>query len=250
MMVSNKRWVVEDGRSVEMEELIHELSGLRAAMLKLESDLADEVADVHRAHRRSARNLAHYLALRQRDLRPLQERLAALGLSSLGRAESYTLASVEAVLSVLHRLVGRPDDMPTAGSAEVRFEDGKALLDWNTEMLLGPQPASRGVRIMVTVLSEAAHDYHLVRELLASGMNLMRINCARDDADIWLRMIAHLERARQELDRDCRVLMDLAGPKLRTGLIELGPQVIKWHPHRDDFGHVIAPARIWLTAVE
>lgn len=242
--------MVEDDRLAEMEELIHELSGLRAAMLKLEGDLADEAAAVHRAHRRSARNLAHYLALRQRDLRPLQERLAALGLSSLGRAESYTLASVEAVLSLLYRLVGRPADVPADGTAEVGFDEGKALLDMRTEALLGPQPASRGVRIMVTVPGAAAHDYHLVRELLASGMNLMRINCAHDDPDTWLRIIGHLERARQELDRDCRVLMDLAGPKLRTGPIEPGPQVIKWRPHRDDFGHVIAPARIWLTAAE
>ncbi len=33
----------------------------------------------------SALNLAHYLALRHRDLRPLQRPLMALGLSSLGR---------------------------------------------------------------------------------------------------------------------------------------------------------------------
>jgi pyruvate kinase len=139
---------------------------------------------------------------------------------------------VEAVLNVLHRLVGRAEEIPPADSAEVGFADGKALLDRNTRALLGPQPASRGVRIMVTMPGEAAHDYHLVRELLASGMDLMRINCARDDADTWLRMIGHLERARQELDRDCRILMDLAGPKLRTGPIEAGPQVIKWRPHR------------------
>ena len=40
--------------------------------------------------------------------------------------------------------------------------------------------------------------------------------------------------------------MDLAGPKLRTGTIDPGPQVIKWSPRRNPLGHVISPARIWL----
>jgi pyruvate kinase len=49
------------------------------------------------------------------------------------------------------------------------------------------------------------------------------------------------------LERPCRVLMDLAGPKLRTTSIEPGPQVVKWRPERNAFGRVVAPARIWLT---
>ena len=36
----------------------------------------------------SAHNLAYYLALRKRDLRPLQAGLTAWGLSSLGRIEA------------------------------------------------------------------------------------------------------------------------------------------------------------------
>jgi pyruvate kinase len=41
-------------------------------------------------------------------------------------------------------------------------------------------------------------------------------------------------------------LMDLAGPKLRTGDIALGPPVMKWQPRRDVQGRIISPARIWL----
>ncbi len=48
----------------------------------------------------------------------------------------------------------------------------------------------------------------------------MRINCAHDDARAWLRMIEHLRRAEQLLGKSCRVVMDLAGPKLRTGTLE------------------------------
>jgi pyruvate kinase len=205
---------------------------------------------VHHAYRRSASNLLHYLALRKRDIRPLQDSLAALGLSSLGRSESHALASVDAVLEVLHQLEGRQWHRPATVEPEVSFVEGKALLDTHTETLLGPQPADRDVRIMVTMPSEAAGDYGLMRDLLAGGMNCMRINCAYDDAEAWAEMIGHLRRAEQEVGTRCLILMDLAGPKLRTGPIESGPQVIRWRPRRDCFGNVTRPARIWLTSTD
>ena len=59
-------------------------------------------------------------------------------------------------------------------------------------------------------------------------------------------MVAHLRRAEQDLGKSCRILMDLAGPKLRTGPVEPGARVLKWRPERDPYGRVIAPARIWL----
>ena len=46
-------------------------------------------------------------------------------------------------------------------------------------------------------------------------------------------MFDHLRRAERATRRTCRVLMDLAGPKLRTGPLEPGPAVIKFKPIRD-----------------
>jgi pyruvate kinase len=43
-----------------------------------------------------------------------------------------------------------------------------------------------------------------------------------------------------------RILVDLAGPKLRTGAIAPGPRVLKLKPRRDAFGAVTAPARLLL----
>lgn len=60
-------------------------------------------------------------------------------------------------------------------------------------------------------------------------------------------MIEHLRRAEQTVGRSCRVVMDLAGPKLRTGPLEPGPAVIRIRPSRDVFGRVTAPACVWLT---
>jgi pyruvate kinase len=124
------------------------------------------------------------------------------------------------------------------------------LLKEHTQALLGRPHAERNVRIMVTMSTEAADDYMLVHRLLTQGMNCTRINCAHDDAAAWTRMIEHLRRAEQATQRSCRVLMDLAGPKLRTGPLEPGPAVKKFRPRRDSFGKVTRPACIWLSPEE
>jgi pyruvate kinase len=115
-------------------------------------------------------------------------------------------------------------------------------------MLLGPSTPGRAARIMVTMPSEAAHEYTLVHSLLKQGMDCMRINCAHDTAAAWSGMIENLKRAERALGRPCRVAMDLAGPKLRTGPLEPGPAVVRIRPQRDVYGRVAVPARIWLTA--
>ena len=51
--------------------------------------LAPRIEAVLPRHHVSALNLAHYIGLRTRDVRPMQLQLAALGLSSLGRSEGH-----------------------------------------------------------------------------------------------------------------------------------------------------------------
>ena len=70
-----------------LERLAEALAEVRAHALATERDLAPDVALVDPAYRASARNLLHYLALRQHDLREVQPELTRLGLSSLGRSE-------------------------------------------------------------------------------------------------------------------------------------------------------------------
>jgi pyruvate kinase len=192
----------------------------------------------------SARNLAHYLALRQHDLRPLQARLAALGLSSLGRAETDVLASIERVRSVLQALAGAAPPVelpePTADSA--------TWLGARSAALFGPAPAGRHARIMVTLPSAAAVDTALVQSLVKAGMNVARINCAHDDAEAWVSMAAQVRAAAQAAGRPVRVMMDLAGPKIRTGGIEPGPAVLRLRPVRDELGRLAAPAALRLLA--
>jgi len=233
-----------------LQELSDEIASLCGDMAKLESSLLKRSLTLHEANRPSARNLAHYLALRRHDIRKLQSQLARLGLSSLGRTESHVLDAFQTVHHVLTQLLGSDALLPLPAEAVVGMGEGAELLEKHTETLLGPPPPGRTVRIMVTMATEAATDYKLVRELVQSGMDCMRINCAHDNPGLWLAMIQNLERARQETGRGCLILMDIPGPKLRTGLIEPGPAVVKCRPKRDVYGRVDAPARVWLTSNE
>ena len=233
--------------NADIEGILTELEVMRTNIV---SELAISQArldEVHANNRDSARNLLHYMALRRHDLRPLQLRLAKLGLSSLGRAESHVLATVDAVLGVLHCMAQRDWHHSSEEVPVMDFLHGERLLAEHTDALFGSSTTAGKVRIMVTMPSEAADDYLIVHNLLEQGMDCMRINCAHDDAISWSRMIEHLKRSEVSLKRSCRVVMDLAGPKLRTGPLEPGPMVVRIFPTRDVYGHVTAPARIWLT---
>jgi len=237
-------------RQNNLEQLISQLTEIRSQMIKSVMESTEVLNTIHPRNQESAKNLLQYLTMRRRDLRPIQSRLAEMGLSSLGRSESHVLASVNAVLSTLHKVAHRQCNLTDQELIEPQFSNGQNLLQEHTELMLGKYPSGRNVHIMVTMPSEAAVDYPLVLDLLKSGMDCMRINCAHDEPEDWLHMIEHLRRARKATGKDCRIIMDLAGPKLRTGPVRPGPAVIKFKPQRDDFGQVTSPARIWLSTTE
>lgn len=189
----------------DLAELRDEVAALREAVARegekrlVEWGLAADAA-------KGARNLAHYLSLRSRDLSALQLRLAAYGLSSLGRSEADVLTALDALLATLRRLCGEKAAYPARADADP--------LQRACDAVFGASPARR-TRIMATLPSEAADDPSLVSALIAAGVDCARINCAHDDAAAWRRMVAHIRAASERLGRPCRVLMDVAGPKLR-----------------------------------
>ncbi len=193
----------------------------------------------------SARNLAHYLALRRFDLRPLQEALASTGISSLGRCESRVLPTLDRTIALLGG--ERPDRSPNEALTRA-FSAGTQRLSANTERLFGPRPVRRDTRIMVTLPAESASDYSMIRELLLDGMDCARINCAHDHPAVWAALVAHVERARKETGRACRIMMDLAGHKLRTGPLLSIPAVLHIRVRRDRYGRTIAPAQLVLES--
>jgi pyruvate kinase len=166
-----------------------------------------------------ARNLACYLALRGRDLSELQHRLAAYGLSSLGRSEADVLGALDALYTTLRRLCGETADYPArAGEDALVAACNEIFGDGETR-----------TRIMATLPSEAAGDPGLVSALIDAGMDCARINCAHDDAAAWTRMAGHVRNAAGRLGRPCRVLMDIAGPKLRLEEVR-GPEKCRLFP--------------------
>jgi pyruvate kinase len=237
--------VSHQSEAERLSALFREVRQVREHALAAERLHADAVEAVRPRFRPSARNLVHYLALRSLDLRPLQEALAPLGLSSLGRTESHALASLNAVCRLLGRqLQQEACCSPVAG---VSFSEGRRLIEEHAADLLGPAPGHHPVRIMVTLPSQAADDEGFVRELIEAGMDVARINCAHDDADSWRAMARNVRLAAEALGRPCRVEMDLGGPKLRTGPLEPGPRVVRWRPTRDLRGRTVHPARLWLA---
>jgi pyruvate kinase len=229
----------------DLEALLAQLEEILSKAREREENESAGIGLVDPEFQKSALNLVHYLALRNVDLRPLQEELSQMGLSSLGRTEAHVLASLMAVRHVLGHLSGRP---ATAEAPPISIEEGPHLLARHTEALFGPAPRGRAVRIMVTLPTEAADDYVMVRDMIAKGMDCARINCAHDGPDLWKRMAANVRKASDETGRTCRILMDVNGPKIRTGPMEPGPKVVHWRPYRDARGQVIAPARIWLSS--
>jgi len=196
-------------------------------------------------HGPGAVNLADYLALRVQDLRPLQARLARLGVSSLGRAEAHVRTTLAAALRACEVLAGQaPGPVDASG-----FDEGPGRLAANAAALLGPEPEGRRVRIMVTLPSSAADDGGaLARRLVAAGMDCARVNTAHDDPDAWRRMVAHVRAAADEVQRPVRVLADLGGPKLRTGPLAPGPRALRIRPEKDEVGRAIRPGRAVLVA--
>ncbi len=169
------------------------------------------------------RNLAHYLAIRHQDLRPIQRRLMPFGLSSLGRLESRVIPTLDAVLSALNAMTGK--ELGVAAPSTEAFFHGEAALNTATERLFGAAPESRRCRIMVTMPGEAASDAGFMVDLAKRGMDVVRINCAHDSHDVWRALATHAKTAANIVGRPIRVLMDIAGPKIRIEAVDVfGPK--------------------------
>jgi len=229
------------------EGLIKALEFVRAEVDSYAESRSTLVAELPEERQDSARNLLRYMALRNRDLRPLQEQLAHIGLSSIGRAESNVLATLDSVLHNLYVLSGR--DATAAGDSSIyrSFDLLTARLEQNTIRLLGDPPKNRRARIMVTMPESAANDYMMLHRLVEGGMDCIRINCAHGGPDNWEQIIRQKRYAERVMGRSCKVLMDLRGPKIRTGPMEAAAAVFKVKAVKDEYGKLVRPARIWLT---
>jgi pyruvate kinase len=228
-------------------ELLAAMLRVRSAAVAAEDERAELVAALPDGTRASGSNLVHYLAIRQLDLRREQRSLARLGLSSLGRAEPHVLATIDATITRLAAEV--PDrDLPSdLGRRGPTADDARRLLETHTVAAVGPTVGERDTRLMVTLPTEAATDESFVDRLVASGMSIARINAAHDDVDVWRAMAASVRRAAAAAGREVKVAVDLPGPKLRTGPLAPGAEVLRARPSRDELGRVDNPVLVRFT---
>ncbi len=191
------------------ETVAEQLIEIGKEMIQAEDLYGDMLSTLHPNFRRSGTNLLHYLILRSKEIREMQEYLHAVGLSSLTNSESHTLSQVRNVLSWLN--ISHPIS-PLEGCD---FSTASWLRQVNSERLLGIFPVQDRPHIMVTFSSEMMIESALVEQMLNEGMSIARINCAHDTETDWRKMIDVLRKAEFKTGKTCKVYMDLAGPKIR-----------------------------------
>jgi pyruvate kinase len=203
-----------------LQNLATQIDGLISHVNRAERDFAAELALVHPTLAESARNLVHFDALAHIDLSALKHELRSLGLNGELCSPFAVLPTLKSVRTALGVMGGSMSDLSALGSNRVEIEKLEALAPAHGAEALGPVPASYRTRIMVSSHGDLATDDSKVRELVAAGMNILRINCAHGDPAQWRTIAAQTRAAAHELGRDVRIACDLAGPKVRTGALQ------------------------------
>ncbi len=229
----------------QIDSLGEQIETILQKALELESEYAFELGKVHPVYKKSALNLIHYLAFRSFDIIELQDELRNNGLPSLSNVEPHVFNSLLSLKTILNFLRGKRIQENRKGI--VSFKKSGKILSKNTKLLFGYKSRKRRTRIMVTLPDLAAEEYSFVGGLVKSGMNSARINCAHGDEEKWGRMIDNVKKANILQRKKCKIVMDLSGPKLRTGPMSPGPEVIKIKPKKNAMGEVTDPARIWIS---
>ncbi|MEM7110217.1 MAG: pyruvate kinase [Bacteroidota bacterium] len=232
--------------NAHIEKSIEEIRNILSQLYKEEARHHIQIEQVHPYFRKSSANLVHYESLRRQDLSDLQKQLGDLGLNRLAESESHLVASLQSSRDILKALMH--DTSKDGAHQRISIKKSRKTLNSITLRLLGYRSKGRRVRIMVTLPSEAADNYKLVASLVAAGMNNARINCAHDNQEVWKKMINNVQKAKKRLRKECKISMDLAGPKIRTGTIEPGPQVRRYKPDKNEFGHILKPVQIVLLS--
>lgn len=202
---------------------VEHTNSLLDTLVRIESTMDNELkhhtellGKVHEEQQVEAENLICYLTLRSMDIRVLQDHLHMMGLSSLASSESHIRSQLQAINSVLGRAY-LPDERTVCDyswSIENRKKKSMHLFGEKTDNSL---PS-----LMVTLDGSFSEDYDMLKQLLMRGMNIARINCAHDNEKIWKKMIVLLRKASKNTGFNCKIYMDLAGPKFRTQLIGKG----------------------------
>ena len=210
-------------------------------IFEFEAKYAVQLNNVHPKYTKSAKNLIHYLALHSFDINILQEKLTEIGLPNAAGFEKSILHNLLSFKIIVNSLLNT--DFQQDKKLFLTNKEAKKILKQNSKAVFGKIKNKRKTGIMITMPREAAKNIALTTSLLELGMDCARINCAHDDKLIWKQIIENIKG----IEKGCKIMMDLGGPKLRTGKMKPGPKVIHIKPKKNALGQVIAPAKIWLA---
>ncbi len=90
--------------------------------------------------------------------------------------------------------------------------------------------APRRAKIVATLGPVTREDYQL-RAVLEAGTDVVRFNLAHDDAETHKRVAERVREVAEDLGRVVGVLVDLPGPKMRTGPVENDSVVLEAGDH-------------------
>ncbi|UZD23220.1 pyruvate kinase [Algoriphagus halophytocola] len=200
-------------------EITSKLTKLETEMARVPSEFATALSQIHPDRIVSAQNLIKYLVLRKTDIQELQNDLHHMGLSSLASCESHTHFQLQSTLERLGQEFEEKDQSTS--------KYGSDRICHTSEVLFGHTHQEWPSSIMVTMDSSFLEKKNLIRNLLRNGMAVARINCARDDEAVWEKMISKIREESAKEKIECKIHLDLAGPKLRVELLQKGKEAGK-----------------------
>ncbi|MEA2050203.1 MAG: pyruvate kinase [Campylobacterota bacterium] len=198
------------------ENIYNELVELKSKILDC-VDKADKLDE--NEQNQSLQNLQAYISLRSQDISTLQNSLTNIGLSSLGRAQSCVINSINQDIFILSKLLHKEYNETQNDKNALNYDDAKRIMLKSSEVF-GESSENFKTKIMVTLPSEASDDENLIGDIISNGASVVRINTAHDDATTWNKMAAKVKDENKKQNKDTKIYVDLAGPKNRTQSIE------------------------------
>ncbi|HOY11573.1 MAG TPA: pyruvate kinase [Saprospiraceae bacterium] len=194
------------------KQLQYELQLLEKKIITASSNCKKQISSLHQMQQKSATNLIQYLALRNQDIRALQDELHHAGLSSLASSESHVLKQVQSIRQRLGATLSEKE------LSDLDYYSAQNTLNVFTGNLFGLKKDPSIPHIMVTLDTTFAENIPVIKKLIEAGMNVARINCAHGDEKNWMSLIEAVHNATVKSGSACKIYMDIAGPKMRVDL--------------------------------
>jgi pyruvate kinase len=80
---------------------------------------------------------------------------------------------------------------------------------------------------IICTIGPATESVDKLTKLIDAGMDVARINCSHGDREQRERLIANIRKASRESGQSVAILLDLSGPKIRTGTVVGGSVELK-----------------------